>query len=138
MLDSPEPPHQSISRRKALLGLAGLATVSVVGGGIAFFLHSRPSTSSQPSSTPSQSSKNPTVAPPNPVVNFSSAMFGFDPQHTHFNPNEHILSPTSVSRLTLYWTASTGNVIHSSPAVANGRIYVGSYDHKMYAFHLPA
>jgi len=128
MLDRSEPADQGISRRTALLGLAGLATVAVVGGGIAFFLHARPSTLSQPS-------QNPTVGSANPVVNFTSAMFGFDPQHTHFNPKEHILSPTSVSRLALYWTASTGNAIHSSPAVANGRVYIGSGDHKLYAFN---
>lgn len=63
-------------------------------------------------------------------------MFGFDPQHTHFNPYEKVLNPTNVSNLIPYWTASTGAYIFSSPAVANGVVYVGSYDHKLYAFHL--
>jgi outer membrane protein assembly factor BamB len=35
------------------------------------------------------------------------------------------------------WTASTGGAIWSSPAVANGVVYVGSLDHKLYAFQLP-
>ena len=61
-------------------------------------------------------------------------MFGFDPQHTHVNPYERVLNPTNVSRLVSLWTASTGDSIESSPAVANGVVYVGSWDGKLYAF----
>ena len=32
------------------------------------------------------------------------------------------------------WTASTGNVVFSSPAVSNGVVYVGSWDDNLYAF----
>jgi len=60
-------------------------------------------------------------------------MFGFDAQHTHFNPFEHMLNPTTVGGLTKKWTYSTGSHIISSPAVAGGVVYVGiSYNH-MYA-----
>ena len=62
-------------------------------------------------------------------------MDGFDPQHTHFNPYEKGLNPANVSHLGQYWTASTGSEIFSSPAVANGVVYVGSGDHKLYAFN---
>ena len=126
MLDRSKPAHQGISRRTVLVGLAGLATVAVAGSGMAIFLHERPSTQPQPS-------QNPTVGSLNPAINSLGAMFGFNPQHTRFNPDEHILSPTSVSRLVLYWTATTGSSIHSSPAVANGMVYVGS--DKLYAFN---
>ena len=34
-------------------------------------------------------------------------------------------------------SAATGNRIPSSPAVANGVVYMGSYDNKLYAFGLP-
>jgi outer membrane protein assembly factor BamB len=34
------------------------------------------------------------------------------------------------------WTFTTGNVVGSSPAVANGVVYVGSQDGKLYAFDL--
>jgi outer membrane protein assembly factor BamB len=34
---------------------------------------------------------------------------------------------------TSLWTATTGSNIVSSPAVANGVVYVGSWDHKLYA-----
>jgi serine/threonine protein kinase len=67
----------------------------------------------------------------------NGVMFGFDPQHMNFNPYEKVLNPANVSRLVQYWTASTGNTILSSPAVANGVVYVGSFDGKLYAFHLP-
>jgi outer membrane protein assembly factor BamB len=32
------------------------------------------------------------------------------------------------------WQADTGDVVYSSPAVANGVLYVGSQDQKLYAF----
>jgi outer membrane protein assembly factor BamB len=32
------------------------------------------------------------------------------------------------------WTGTTGGEVHSSPAVANGVVYVGSDDHKLYAY----
>jgi outer membrane protein assembly factor BamB len=32
------------------------------------------------------------------------------------------------------WTGATGNFVYSSPAVANGVVYIGSYDRKLYAF----
>jgi outer membrane protein assembly factor BamB len=31
------------------------------------------------------------------------------------------------------WNYTTGRVVHSSPAIANGVLYVGSYDDKVYA-----
>jgi outer membrane protein assembly factor BamB len=35
------------------------------------------------------------------------------------------------------WTGSTGGGVDSSPAIANGMVYVGSEDGKLYAFGLP-
>src|SRR5207244_1627189 len=32
------------------------------------------------------------------------------------------------------WTATVGNAISSSPAVTGGVVYVGSWDHNLYAF----
>jgi outer membrane protein assembly factor BamB/serine/threonine protein kinase len=71
----------------------------------------------------------PTTPPP-----IYSAMFGFNLQHTHYNPAERTLSPTNVSHLVTYWTASATSAIYSSPAVANGLVYVSSTDRKLYAF----
>jgi outer membrane protein assembly factor BamB len=36
------------------------------------------------------------------------------------------------------WTATTGGTIDSSPAITNGVVYVGSEDHRLYAFSLSA
>src|SRR5207248_4968030 len=40
-------------------------------------------------------------------------------------------TPTTCNPL---WTAATGNELHASPAVANGVVYIGSTDAKLYAF----
>jgi len=38
----------------------------------------------------------------------------------------------------LLWQYTTGQPVASSPAVADGVVYVGgSFDHELYAFHLP-
>lgn len=74
-----------------------------------------------------------------PTVNAS--MFGFNVEHTRYNPEEHKLSPTNVSQLQLYWFSNTGDSlkasIYSSPAETNGIVYVSSEDGNLYAFHLP-
>jgi outer membrane protein assembly factor BamB len=61
-------------------------------------------------------------------------MYGFDAAHSRFNPYERILSPVTVPHLELAWTAQTSSKIPSSPAVANGVVYVGSQDFYLYAF----
>ena len=60
-------------------------------------------------------------------------MFGFDVQHTHFNPFEYMLNPTTVGGLTKKWAYSTGSTVFSSPAVAGGVVYVGAASGYMYA-----
>ena len=62
-------------------------------------------------------------------------MFGFDPAHTRWNPHEKVLSKATVRHLKPRWSYATDNAIYSSPAVANGMIYIGSEDHKLYAFN---
>ncbi len=64
----------------------------------------------------------------------TDVMFGFDPAHTHWNPYEKVISKTNISRLKPAWSYATGGSIESSPAVANGIVYVGSNDKKLYAF----
>jgi len=60
-------------------------------------------------------------------------MFGFDAQHVHFNPFEHMLNPTTVGGLTKQWAYTTVGSVDSSPAVAGGVVYVGSADGNVYA-----
>jgi outer membrane protein assembly factor BamB len=56
------------------------------------------------------------------------------PAHNGYNPVENVLRPATVPGLELQWSAATGNQIQSSPAVANGVVYVGSQDNNLYAF----
>lgn len=60
-------------------------------------------------------------------------MFRNGPQHPGSSADGGI-SGGSVPSLVVDWTATTGGVVESSPAVANGVVYVGSGDRKLYAF----
>ena len=122
-----EPASHGISRRVVVSGLLGLVSLGVVGGGIAWF--SRRTASPVSSST--SSSITPTPAPPK--LPADSPMFGFNPQHTNFNANEYVLSPSNVPRLSPYWSTPTGDLINSTPAVVGKVVYVGSHDSKVYA-----
>ncbi len=61
-------------------------------------------------------------------------MFGFDAAHTHNNPYEHTLSPANASQLKPLWSFPTGGEVLSSPVIADGMVYVGSRDKRLYAF----
>ncbi len=63
-------------------------------------------------------------------------MFGFNLQHTRFNPGENKLTTTNVSGLKQEWKAGTGGGIDSSPAVDNGIVYVGSDDGRLHAYNV--
>jgi eukaryotic-like serine/threonine-protein kinase len=123
----PAQPSQSTSRiprRTALAGLAAIGTIAAIGGGAALWEHLRSLATVFGSNT----------NPPS-TASSSGAMFGLNPQRTHFNTDEHILSTGNVSRLTQAWAAPVEGAIGiSSPAVANGMVYIGSFDHKIYAF----
>jgi outer membrane protein assembly factor BamB len=79
----------------------------------------------------------PTAMGPTPtpvIVGGDWLQFRNGPTHTGYNPNETTISASNVAGLGVAWTATTGGVIYSSPAVANGVVYVGSGDHKLYAY----
>ncbi len=61
--------------------------------------------------------------------------FGVDARHTHYNPYEENLTFSSVRNLKQTWKAQTGDEVRSSPAVANGKVYVGSRDKYLYVFN---
>jgi len=63
-------------------------------------------------------------------------MFGFNLQHTRFNPGENKVTTTNVSGLKQDWKAGTGGGIDSSPAVDNGIVYVGSDDGRLHAYNV--
>ena len=62
-------------------------------------------------------------------------MFGFNAEHTHVIAHERILSAANVSGLVpSLMTGQAGPFLGSSPIVANGVVYIGSEDGKLYAY----
>jgi outer membrane protein assembly factor BamB len=51
------------------------------------------------------------------------------------NPFENVLNVHNVGNLILKWKFTTGSAVFSSPAVANGAVYVGSDDTYVYALN---
>jgi hypothetical protein len=50
-----------------------------------------------------------------------------------WNRCEQVLNVKNVRNLSLKWSYATGGAVTSSPAVANGAVYVGSTDNNVYA-----
>ena len=69
------------------------------------------------------------------VVGLSGCWVQFrgDAAHTGVQPFESAVGVANVATLADVWTVSTTGGISSSPAVANGVVYVGSSDHTLYA-----
>ena len=67
------------------------------------------------------------------LVNTNWSQFGFRPDHVRENPYENVLTPSTVGSLDLLWNYTTGGAVQSSPAVADGAVYVGSNDGNVYA-----
>ena len=59
--------------------------------------------------------------------------FHLGPDHTGFNPYENVLSPETVGNLTSRWTYITDDAVTADPVVANGRVYITSWDGYLYA-----
>jgi len=68
------------------------------------------------------------------TVNTDWAQYRNAPSHLAYNAVENVLSLANVAALNNDWTGATGDVVSSSPAVANGVVYVGSADKNLYAF----
>jgi len=60
--------------------------------------------------------------------------FRQSPAHQAHNTSEALISDTNVHALGVAWTGATGAAVNSSPAVANGVVYVGSSNDKLYAY----
>jgi len=70
------------------------------------------------------------------TVRTNWSQFHYGPQHQGFNPYENVLNPSNAEGLNQTWSYPTlGAIGTSSPAVANGLVYVGSTDHKLYALY---
>ena len=123
---------RGIFRLALMVGLVGLA-ILVIAGSIVVFSPTLMKwvTTPKPSPSNAHTAFCITAHPPS-LTNY--AMFGSNPQHTNFVPDERRLLPTNVSHLVPCWTVPTGGEIYSSPAVLNGIVYVGS-GAKLYAFN---
>jgi outer membrane protein assembly factor BamB/tRNA A-37 threonylcarbamoyl transferase component Bud32 len=90
----------------------------------------------QPTTAPTSVSTTQPTTVPAPIpsnANSNCAMFGYNLQHTHYNPNETTINASNVSQLTLDWTASVST--YASPVYANGIVYVPGYNGSLYAFN---
>jgi outer membrane protein assembly factor BamB len=63
------------------------------------------------------------------------AQFRKGPFHQGHNPLENVLASSTVVGLNEAWSYPTGADVYSSPTVANGVVYVGSHDKKVYALN---
>ena len=52
-----------------------------------------------------------------------------------YNPVENVLNVHSVRTLQIKWSYTTGGNINASPSVANGVVFIGSWDYNVYAFN---
>jgi outer membrane protein assembly factor BamB len=117
-----------------MLFILALVLLIALSGGSLYFIARKPTLSPAQVTATSVANRATATAEARPYATGTANMFGFDAAHTHNNPYEHTLNPTNVSRLTPLWSFATGDHIDSSPAVAGGMIYVGSHNHKLYAF----
>jgi outer membrane protein assembly factor BamB len=59
--------------------------------------------------------------------------FRYGNEHTGYNPHETTIGVSNAPSLISKWVFTAGDFVTSSPAVANGVVYFGSHDHKVYA-----
>jgi outer membrane protein assembly factor BamB len=52
-----------------------------------------------------------------------------------WNPCEKVLNVHNVRRVGLKWSGTAGSFVTSSPALANGAVYIGSTDHYVHALN---
>lgn len=70
----------------------------------------------------------------------SWSQLGYNPQHTNFNSQEHVLNSSNVAGLQLAWSYSSGSLgrfatFSPSPVVADGIVFTSSSDAKLYALN---
>ena len=62
-------------------------------------------------------------------------MYGHDIQQTRANTGETTITTTNVASLKQKWVFNTSAPVSATPAVVNGVVYVGSWDHNFYALN---
>src|SRR5213594_289389 len=58
----------------------------------------------------------------------------YNQSNNGLNPYENVLSPSTVSNLHLVWSQPTVDEVTGSATVVGGVLYIGSWDHHVYAF----
>ena len=116
--------------RRAILKLLVLASI----GPLAAVLAPAAAAAHEPSTTPTATSPAVSSVRPNIVLSGDWPQFHNTPDRQGNNIAEQVLGPADVAGLRVASTGLTGFGVFTSPAVANGVAYVGSEDHKLYAF----
>jgi eukaryotic-like serine/threonine-protein kinase len=117
-----------------------LAFASVlIAGSFAFAIalvrtHAQATVATTPVSTYAHTTVTASVNPYNAAAIANGVMDGFDAQHTHVNPYEKIITPTTVKGLQMAWQMPTGGKIESAATVANDIVYISSCSKQMFAF----
>ena len=123
---------------------AALVVAALLGTSLLLFRQRPSSTGYRPvSATQTYSTATSLIIPPargrgnansyDSFVGKNGIMFGFDAQHTHFNPFEQMLNPATVGGLTKKWAYQTIGSVVSSPTVAGGVVYIGCVCGYVYA-----
>lgn len=62
-------------------------------------------------------------------------MYGHDIAQSRFNPGETTITAANVAGLSEAWFLTTSAPVSATPAVVNGVVYIGSWDHNFYALN---
>lgn len=140
-VDVPPPLPKRVP--KLLLLLIGVALIVISGGvlGSFYLFHKPPQNQAlaalqarQTAIVTMQAKHKLAVSAYNQLISENGGMFGFDTQHTHFNPYETILGPQHIAANQAWVVATSGSIMLSSAVVDDGIVYIGSQDGKLYAF----
>lgn len=68
-----------------------------------------------------------------PAIGADWPMYGHDIRNSRFNSGETAISVSNAGTLAEAWFFPTGGPVSATPAVVNGVVYAGSWDHNFYA-----